>query len=170
MRIIINDTSCLIDLRKAGLLSTTLLLPYAFVVALPLVASELLGFTQGDWEDLRARGLENLDLSGPQVEAALEIRRRYPGLSANDCFSLVLAQAGDDRILLTGDAQLRRRAADAGVEVHGVLWVADQLAERDLMLQADLADALERLAADPVVFLPIDEVRARVARWRRTRS
>jgi predicted nucleic acid-binding protein len=168
MRIIINDTSCLIDLRKAGLLSTALLLPYSFVVALPLVASELLGFDQGDWEDLQARGLEILDLSGPQVAAALEIRRRYPGLSANDCFSLVLAQAGDDRILLTGDAQLRRRATDAGVEVHGVLWVADQLAERALMLQADLADALERLAADPVVFLPIDEVR--VARWRQPRS
>jgi hypothetical protein len=102
------------------------------------------------------------------VAAAFELRRRHPGLSANDCFSLVLAQAGSDRILLTGDQQLRRRAGDAGVEVHGVLWVTDELAERGVMTHIDLADALERLAADPLVFLPDADVRARISMWRRS--
>jgi hypothetical protein len=168
MRIIINDSSCLIDLRKAALLAATLLLPYTFVVALPLVASELLDFGPADWDDLEGRGLQIIDLSGDQVAAAFEVRRRHPGLSANDCFSLVLAQAGPDRILLTGDQQLRRRAGDAGVEVHGVLWVMDQLGERAVMAQNDLADALERLIVDPLVFLPDGEVAVRLERWRRT--
>jgi predicted nucleic acid-binding protein len=169
MRIIINDSSCLIDLRKAALLAPTLLLPYTFVVALPLVASELLDFGPADWDDLEGRGLQIIDLSGDQVAEAFEVRRRHPGLSANDCFSLVLAQAGPDRILLTGDQQLRRRAGNAGVEVHGVLWVTDQLAEHGVMTQIDLAEALERLVADPLVFLPDDEVGARIVRWRRGR-
>jgi len=167
MRIIINDSSCLIDLRKASLLAATLLLPYTFIVALPLVASELLDFGPADWDDLEGRGLQIIDLSGDQVAAAFEVRRRHPGLSANDCFSLVLAQAGPDRILLTGDQQLRRRAGNGGVEVHGVLWVTDQLAEHGLMAFIDLADALERLVDDPLVFLPHDEVGARIIRWRR---
>ena len=169
MRIIINDSSCLIDLRKGGLLAATLLLPYTFVVALPLVASELLDFGPADWDDLEGRGLQIIDLSGDEVAAAFEVRRRHPGLSANDCFSLVLAQAGPDRILLTGDQQLRRRASDAGVEVHGVLWVTDQLAEHGVMTQIDLANALERLVADPLVFLPDDEVGTRTVRWRKGR-
>jgi hypothetical protein len=62
MRIIINDSSCLIDLRKAALLAETLLLPYTFIVALPLVASELLGFGPADWDDLKGRGLQIIDL------------------------------------------------------------------------------------------------------------
>jgi hypothetical protein len=168
MRVIINDSSCLIDLRKGGLLTTTLLLPYTFTVALPLVESELLGFSRDNWEDLQGRGLEVVDLTGEQVAAAFEVRRRHPGLSPHDCFSLVLAAAGEDRILLTGDQQLRRRAVDAGVEVHGVLWVTDQLAEHAVMTHSDLADALERLVADPLVFLPVDEVRARITMWRRS--
>jgi hypothetical protein len=167
MRIIINDSSCLIDLRKGGLLTTSLLLPYTFVVALPLVASELLDFGPADWHDLGERGLQVIDLSGEEVAAAFEIRRRHPGLSANDCFSLVLARAGEDRILLTGDQQLCRRAGDAGVEVHGVLWVTDQLAEHSVMSRRDLADALEQLVEDPLVFLPNDQVRARIELWRR---
>ena len=167
MRIIINDSSCRIDLRKGGLLTTTLLLPYTFIVALPLVASELLDFGRADWEDLEGRGLQIIDLSGEQVAAAFEVRRQHPGLSANDCFSLVLAAAGEDRILLTGDQQLRRRAGAAGVEVHGVLWVTDQLAQHAVMSHGDLADALERLVVDPLVFLPDDEARARIDRWRR---
>ena len=168
MRIIINDSSCLIDLRKGGLLATTLLLPFTFVVALPLVASELLDFGPADWDDLQGRGLEIVDLSGEEVAASFEVRGQFPGLSANDCFSLVLAQAGEDRILLTGDQQLRHRAGEAGVEVHGVLWVMDQLAEHAIMSHGDLADALERLIADPLVFLPDGEVAVRLERWRRT--
>ena len=167
MRIIINDSSCLIDLRKGGILATTLLLPFTFVVALPLVDSELLDFGPDDWVDLEGRGLQILDLSGDQVEAAFEIRGRYPGLSANDCFSLVLAREGEDRILLTGDQQLRHRAGQAGVEVHGVLWVMDQLAEQGVMATRELAEALERLSGDPLVFLPAAEVTSRLQLWRR---
>jgi hypothetical protein len=77
-------------------------------------------------------------------------------------------EKGPDRILLTGDQQLRRRAGAAGVEVHGVLWVTDQLAEHAIMTHIDLADALERLVADPLVFLPEDEVRARITEWGRS--
>lgn len=65
--VIVNDSSCLIDLRKGGLLATALLLPFRFVVALPLIAAELHGFNDSDWNDLRGRGLEVIDLDPKQV-------------------------------------------------------------------------------------------------------
>jgi hypothetical protein len=70
-------------------------------------------------------------------------------------------------MLLTGDQQLRKRATDIGVEVHGVLWISDQIESAKAMAFDDLADALARLDADPLVFLPVGEVAQRIARLRR---
>lgn len=165
--VIVNDSSCLIDLRKGGLLTTALLLPFRFVVALPLVTAELNDFTETDWADLRTRGLQVIDLSPSQVERALALKTKFSGLSVYDCFSLALAQTTADAMLLTGDQQLRRRATDAGVEVHGVLWITDQIEEMKGMAFVDLADALERLTADPLVFLPRGEVAQRIDRLKR---
>jgi len=79
--VIVNDTSCLIDLRKGGLLTTALLLPFRFVVALPLVSNELNDFDDSDWEDLRARGLEIIDLDGAQVHRAMQLNGLVAGSS-----------------------------------------------------------------------------------------
>ena len=69
-------------------------------------------------------------------------------------------------MLLTGDQQLRRRASALGVEVHGILWLCDHIERMGGLALDDLADALDRLLADPLVFLPVDEVKARIARMR----
>jgi predicted nucleic acid-binding protein len=167
IEIIVNDSSCLIDLRKCGLLTTALLLPFRFIVALPLITAELHGFNEADWDDLRARGLDVIDLSPVQVERAIALMRLFPGLSAYDCFSLALAESTDNAMLLTGDQQLRTRAAGLGVEVHGVLWISDEIEMASAMPLADLAKALGRLEADPLVFLPVNEVRIRIERLQR---
>jgi len=163
IRIIVNDTSCLIDLRKGGLLTTALLLPYRFVVALPLIKAELHDFTTTDWDDLKARGLEVIDLDGIQVAHAMEFKSRYSGLSAYDCFSLVLTETMPDAVLLTGDQQLRKRAVSIGLDVHGILWVCEELDRHRKLAISEIADALERLLTDPLVFLPSAEVQKRIA-------
>lgn len=167
IEIIVNDSSCLIDLRKGDLLTTALLLPFRFIVALPLVTAELNDFTEADWDDLRARGLDVIDLTPNQIGHALALKGQFAGLSVYDCFSLTLAQTTANAMLLTGDQQLRRRAAGAGVEVHGVLWIMDQIEAGKGMAFEDLADALERLQADPLVFLPEGEVTQRIQRLRK---
>jgi predicted nucleic acid-binding protein len=164
IEIIVNDSSCLIDLRKCGLITTALLLPFRFVVALPLITAELHDFSAADWEDLQARGLQVIDLSPSQIERAIALMTLLPGLSAYDCFSLALAETTDSAILLTGDQQLRTAAVRLGVEVHGVLWISDEIEKASKMSFADLAAALARLEADPLVFLPGDEVRIRIER------
>lgn len=149
--VIVNDSSCLIDLRKGGLLTTALLLPLRFVVALPLVTAELNDFNEGDWDDLRARGLQIIDLDSAQVQRAMSLKSTFAGLSVYDCFSLALAESTCDAMLLTGDQQLRKRAIEVGVKVHGVLWISDQIEQAKGMAFSDLADALARLDADPGV-------------------
>jgi predicted nucleic acid-binding protein len=170
IQLVVSDSSCLIDLRKGGLLSTTLLLPFQFVVALPLIAAELHGFTEGDWKDLKARGLNIVDLGAQEVKRAFELKSAHASLSPYDCFSLALAESNPGSILLTGDRQLRHRALSLNVEVHGVLWVADQIERAGKLPMSDLLDALERWAADPLVFLPKAQLVTAIERLRKALS
>jgi len=167
MRVIVNDTSCLVDLRKAGLLHAALLLPFEFQIALPIIHYELFDFTPAEIEDLRQRGLTVVDLPPEQVAQALTFRSAYPTLSAYDCFSLVLAASQPDCILLTGDQSLRKKAELMAVEVHGVLWISDQIESAGRTTYQDLHDALLRLQGDPLVFLQKAELAARIERLRK---
>ena len=45
MRIVVSDSSCLIDLRKVSLLEPLLELPYEFIIPNTLFEDELLKFT-----------------------------------------------------------------------------------------------------------------------------
>ena len=148
------------------MLHATLLLPFVFQIALPLINSELLDFTKAEIEDLVARGLNVIDLPSDGVGRALTYRSAYPGLSFNDCLSMALAASQASTILLTGDQSLRNRANAMGIEVHGVLWVSDQLQTSGHVTFADLHDGLERLDADPLVFVPRDELALRIRRLR----
>ncbi len=162
MRIIVNDSSVLIDLRKAGLLQVALRLPYAFQVALPLVQDELLAFSATEIAELEALGLEVVDLTGAQVGRALALRGSRPTLSAHDCFTISLAESQPGAMILTGDQALRAQSQALNIEVHGVLWVSDQLEHHETCSAADLLAALLVLQADPVVFLPSKELAMRI--------
>ena len=125
--VIVHDASCLIDLRKGGLLGVLGNLPYRLVVPLPVRASEVLDFWDTEWKQLDDHGMITHDLSPAEVAQAFARKERHPALSANDCVCLITALAHVG-ILLTGDALLRRVATENGIRVHGVLWVIDQLA------------------------------------------
>jgi predicted nucleic acid-binding protein len=161
-RVVINDASCLIDLRKVTLIEAMLQLPYSFVVTLPVVENELLEFEEAEWRRLETAGLAVIDLDSERVTRAFELRRLYPGLSAEDCFSLSLAERTQDCILLTGDAALRRAAAKSQVDVHGVLWVIDELIKLQVTPAKTLVGCLEKWDADTLVRLPAAEIAARI--------
>ncbi len=160
--IIVNDASCLIDLRKGQLLHAMLSLAYRFVVPYPVRMSELLDFTPQEWRVLDDGGLVTFDLPPEAIDHALEIKGDRARLSAKDCFCLVTTLRHEEALLLTGDARLRRAAADLGVEVHSVLWLLDRLREAGNSPLDLLITALETWRADPAVFLPVDEIEARL--------
>ena len=161
--VVVNDASCLIDLRKGGLLPVLGNLPYRLVVPLPVRTSEVLDFSDAQWKALDTAGLITYDLTPEEVALALALKADHPALSANDCFCHVTAEihAG---ILLTGDRLLRSVATDNGLRVHGVLWVIDELLATQACSACKLAHALSSWKSDITVFLPRDEIAKRLDR------
>ncbi len=164
--VVVNDASCLIDLRKARLLPLLVQLPYRLVIPLPVRNSELIRFTEQEWAVLDA-GIAIFDLPPERVSEAFAVKATFPKLSANDCFCLVTTRCYDGAVLLTGDGLLRGVAADDGHRVHGVLWVVDELKRLALCGDDILATALELWRDDPTVRLPAPELARRLRQFRR---
>lgn len=166
-RIVINDTSCLVDLRKGGLIEPMLALPFRFVVTYNVRASELLDFGSAEWERLEALGMETVDAPGDQVREAGIMMASHRKLSFEDSLNFVVARANHLSILLTGDRALRIVAERNGIEVHGILWIVEQLLEHRLADRCDLVAALERWRTDPTVFVPNNLIEIVIAKCRR---
>lgn len=154
MRIVVSDSSCLIDLRKASLLDAFLKLPYEILIPNTLFHDELLKFTAAEKRSLLRNGLKVVDIPGAGVLRAREIIQETPRLSTNDGFAFVVAEDHAGCILVTGDRLLRSVATDHGIEVHGVLWIIDELHRHAVEPPATLAAALRLFTDDQTVRLP----------------
>lgn len=166
MRIIVNDSSALIDLKKGGLLEIFVELPFEFVVSGAIVADELLSFTRGEIAFMR-RKMAVVTLSGEEMTRVRELQLSSPVLSLHDCSSLVIAQREVGCILLTGDRRLRAKAEAARVECHGILWVVDEIAKAKLASSKALLKALEAWRDDSTVHLPSAELSRTINRFKR---
>lgn len=153
MRIIVNDSSALIDLKKGGLLEIFLSLPFTLLVSDDLLADELLSFTKTEISLMR-RKMSVTSLSGVEMKRVRQVQRESPALSLHDCASFVLAQREKGCILLTGDKRLRAKAESTAIECHGVLWAVEHIAEAKLAKVKMLLKALEIWQNDSTVRLP----------------
>ena len=167
MPIIVSDTSCMIDLRKASLLGAILALPHTFVMPNALFEDEWLCLTRDEKRVLVDGGLDVRDLPGESVLRAAKYFNEQSRLKLNDCFAMALAEDIEGSILLTGDAPLRSAAEDRGIEVHGVLWLIDELEAHDVVPIQKLHDVLKLYQEDDFVFLPDRELRSRIRRLAR---
>ena len=165
MRIIVSDSSCLIDLKKASLLGVFLSLPYEILIPNTLFEDELLSFTASEKRMLVQGGLQVVDLPGQQVLRAREVIASRPRLSVHDGFAYALAEMHTGSILLTGDGQLRALATTNKIEVHGVLWVVDEIHRGRLTTVKALHAALSVLVDDPAVRLPKRELTVALERF-----
>lgn len=165
MRIVVSDSSCLIDLRKVPMLDYLLRLPYEFLIPNTLFEEELLKFTAAQKKALIRGGLKVVDLPGERVLRAQQIVRELPRLSVHDGFAFALAESHDDCILLSGDDGLRTLAAKHAMEVHGVLWVLDQLHANRLAPTAAILSVLQVFLEDATVRLPRRELTAYIKRY-----
>ncbi len=162
MRIIINDSSALIDLAKTRLLECLLQLPYRFIIPDVLYTDELITLHHYCREQLLEIGFELGELNGPQVGKAGGYNLCYSALTLNDCFALVMAETTADAVLLTGDQRLRRVAEQHRVETHGILWILDQAYEQGAVDAVTLHAALLVLFNDPLTRLPGKELKKRM--------
>jgi hypothetical protein len=165
MRILVSDTSVLIDLERGQLLEATFGLKWEFAVPDLLYKREL---QSNDGPRLLKLGLRIESLDGAGVTQALAYQAQVPALSLADSFALALAKI-NDWTLLAGDGELRKLAGAEKVEFHGVLWVLDQLLEQKRVSAKILHDALTTISAHPRCRLPARDVRERLERYMRFR-
>lgn len=162
MPILVSDTSILIDLERAYLLEELFRLPFEFAVPDLLFARELTG-ELGD--RLISLGLRIEELTPGEVQRATIVNRKHFQLSTPDTFAFAIAESRGWG-LLTGDGTLRKLASTEQLEMHGVLWVFDQLADGALVEFDRLHGGLSALAAHPRCRLPARDVQERLVRFK----
>jgi hypothetical protein len=163
MRILVSDTSVLIDLERGQLLEATFGLAWEFAVPDLLYKREL---RSHNGPELLRLGLRVESLDGDGVQTALAYQAKVPALSLADSFALALAKI-NSWTLLAGDGDLRKLAAVEEADYHGVLWVFDQLLAQHVIVADMLHRSLTTIANHPRCRLPTREVRERLERYAR---
>jgi predicted nucleic acid-binding protein len=161
VKIIVSDTSVLIDLERADLWAATLQLAHDFVVPDLLYEQELEEYGGAELIQL---GLRIEFLTGDEVAASHAIRRERLGLSAVDAAALSLAEARQ-WMLLSGDGLMRDAAVARAVQCHGTLWVFDEIERAAVLAPPALGICLQRLHDHPRCRLPSAQVNQRLARY-----
>ncbi|MCD6046266.1 MAG: hypothetical protein K0R48_1429 [Gammaproteobacteria bacterium] len=126
MLLIVSDTSVLIDIEQGELTSAMFSLPWQFAVPDILFASEL----AERHSHLLQCGLMNKTLNGDLVAEAYFLHQKYIRTSVNDMLALTLAKHESCQ-LLTGDRALREAAKELNVEVHGTIWLVEQMIQSE---------------------------------------
>jgi hypothetical protein len=81
----------------------------------------------------------------------------------NDC-SVIFLAIKLNAMLISGDKPLRRAGKERRIEVHGTLWIFDQLVERKLLPPRTAAAKIEHLRRLDRYF-PEAECQLRLRRW-----
>ena len=165
-KIVISDTNIFIDLVDAGMIDAFFALPFE-IHTTTYIIEELLKIEQrAAIENHIATG--QLHITSLEGEDFIDLLLLYNGagsnLSVNDCSVWLLASMKDGA-LLTGDGNLRRKATQNGIEVHGILYVFDKLVEHGVITTSTARSALEFLSHHNKR-LPKSEIEKRLALWK----
>ena len=152
---IVIDTNCLEDARKSSLLDSIFNLPYTYQIPDAVFKKELSEFSEEQRMMVLKRGLKLIDLPGNLIERALRITHSNPKLTIYDAMGCSLAESQPGCILLTGDRRLREFAEIRGIDVHGTLWLIEELSRYDICSDTDLCGVARKLESDRSVYLPI---------------
>ena len=162
-RVVVSDSSVLIDLERGSLSDAAFALRLRFCVPDLLFRRELQPH-RGD--RLLVKGLQVLELDGEGVILAARYHRTVRALSQSDAFALALARLTGST-LLTGDARLRRLAIDEKVACHGLLWLIDKMFEDQSATPRQLHEGLMQIRDHPRCRLPKTEVNKRLQAFER---
>jgi predicted nucleic acid-binding protein len=157
--IYISDTNIWSHFRHAGLLAELFGLPMV-LASTDFVLFEL---PDGEADLLKELGLQVEMLDGDEISALDDLKEAH-GNSALADVSCYFVAKKHGHPLLTGDGQLRKQATKDGLEVHGALWLLDQLVAHQIIATAHAAAALQAML-DAGARLPHDECGLRMVAW-----
>ena len=161
MKVLVSDSSILIEFAKRELLDKMFALDFEFAVPDLLFHEELIDLRSFSRQDLLDYGLrvEALDAAGVQTANAYQIGR--PALSLVDSFALALADLQEWQ-LLTEDRTMRSVAESKGIVCLDALWVFDSMLDAGILSASQALVAFEAMRDDPRCPVPKPELIARI--------
>ena len=164
MRIVVCDANILIDLLQADLLPAYLNLRYENH-APPGVIEEVEEPNCQMLIDAIETGQISIPIIG-NLNDISKLKNKYSALSFQDCTCLFMA-IKLKAMLLTGEKPLKRIAEEKyAIEVHGTLYIFDELLQAELITFHMAYKKLNRLITNGT-YLPFNECQIRLRRWRR---
>lgn len=166
MIIVVNDANILIDLVKLRMLPHFFALGFTFCTT-DLVLFELHRHQQLELAPYIDQGKLNLlQITEDQFLDIIQITLEVPSLSEQDCSAFCQARELG-AVLLTSDNKLRKFAQDHSMEVHGHLWVFDQMVAAKAITGQRASEKLDELivSINPKLGLPKDECNRRKMLW-----
>lgn len=165
MKIAVNDANIFIDLIDVGLLKEFFDLDLVFyTTALVVNEVEKDEHQRKQLHKFIKKGvLEVKEFGGEEMGKIHALTEQSNKLSVQDV-SVYFFASQIKAMILTGDKSLREEGKKRGFEVHGILWVFDQLLASNLI---DLKTSIERLTKlmEINTWLPFTECTARIAKW-----
>ena len=163
MKVLVSDSSILIEFSKRELLDRMFELEFEFAVPDLLFHEELIDLGAYSRQDLLGFGLKVESLDAEGVEMAIVYQSERPALSLVDSFALALA-AHKGWHLLTEDRTMRSVAESKSIAHSDALWVIDNMLEADILSASQVVAVLEAMRDDPRCPVPKPEVAARIGR------
>ena len=165
---VVKDSNLFIDLELMGMTHLWLQLPFRTVTT-SLVVNEL---------EIGGHSLSLSLIRGGQIEEYLvqsdelfELIESYSHLELGETdLSVLLAAEKYEGMILSGDSALRKIATARKIEVHGTIWVLDELIKAEKItpvMAAERLDYLLSLKGAKRRFLPKSVCAARIEFWRK---
>jgi predicted nucleic acid-binding protein len=140
MKLIVSDANIFIDMESGGLLEEMFRLAFDIAVPDVIYMEEL----KDHHPELPGLGLRILTLREEAVGEVEVLAQRYRKPGRNDLFALALAMQ-ESCHLLTSDRDLKAVAIAENVDVHGTLWLMEQM-QKELEIEVNkIARAYERM-------------------------
>ena len=161
MKVLVSDSSILIEFAKREILDKMFALDFEFAVPDLLLHEELIDLGSFSRQDLLGYGLrvEPLDAEGLQVASVYQAER--PALSLVDSFALALADLQEWQ-LLTEDRTMRNAAQSKRITCLGALWVFDRILNAGILSHYQALAVLEAMWDDPRCPVPKDDIITRI--------
>ncbi len=163
-RIAINDANLFIDLFEIDLIDSFFQLNLEFHTT-SLILSELDPNQQTYIQKFVKIGkLQIREINIAEIETFKDLPVQTKKLSINDLSLYFYAFELKECMVLTGDNRLRKEAEKIGFEVHGVLWVFEEIVNHNILEKQIAVQKLEELMKVNL-WLPVRECEKLIEVW-----
>ncbi|MFH1700886.1 MAG: PIN domain-containing protein [Candidatus Zixiibacteriota bacterium] len=159
---LVFDTSVLIDIINADILEHLCQLDYELLIS-NVQVGEQKKRKEITCRDLESYGFKIISHPPDEVEKVYLIKRLHNRLSVKDLFAFITAEQ-EKALLITGDKDLRKMAEKSGLECHGILWLLDQIVDKNILSKKFAYRALSQIIKSGG-YLPEKEVHKRLKEW-----